>query len=68
MRAERANLLACIEYSTAYGRPTSAVQLTAAMAELLRLDGPWQQAAALHHAAANIARRNNDRPSEANAL
>ncbi|WP_157124918.1 ATP-binding protein [Nocardia pseudovaccinii] len=67
MRAERANLLACVEL-TAGRDPARMVALTAAMAGLLDREGPWTLAARLHHRAANTAHRLSDRLEEANAL
>ena len=67
MRAERSNLLACIE--RAADPPDSrAVLLTAAMAAFLFQEGPWQLAATLHEAAAGIAHHGGDRLGEANSL
>jgi DNA-binding SARP family transcriptional activator/tetratricopeptide (TPR) repeat protein len=68
MRAERANLLACISYATTAAQPQRIISLTAAMAAFLHQEGPWQQAAALHHAAVTIARHHGDRVGEASAL
>jgi DNA-binding SARP family transcriptional activator/tetratricopeptide (TPR) repeat protein len=68
MRAERASLLACISNATASGQPQRIIALTAAMAAFLYQEGPWQQAAALHQAAATTARRHGDRLGEASAL
>ncbi|WP_433367946.1 BTAD domain-containing putative transcriptional regulator [Actinoplanes sp. CA-142083] len=45
LRTERANLLACLAST---GEPARIVALTAGMAELLRRDGPWSAALALH--------------------
>lgn len=67
MRAERANLLACVEL-TADRDPARMVALTAAMAGLLDREGPWTLAARLHHRAANTANRLSDRLEEANAI
>ncbi|MEV6554345.1 tetratricopeptide repeat protein [Nocardia sp. NPDC051756] len=67
MRTERANLLACIEY-TATHDPTRMVELTAALAELLEREGPWSSALRLHQRAAAAADRIGDRLGQANAL
>ena len=40
-RAERANLLACLDDATRTGKHARVVALTAAIAALLREDGPW---------------------------
>jgi len=45
LRAERANLLACLAST---GEPTRIVALTAGIAELLRRDGPWSEALTRH--------------------
>jgi DNA-binding SARP family transcriptional activator/tetratricopeptide (TPR) repeat protein/transcriptional regulator with XRE-family HTH domain len=68
MRAERANLLACTGYATASAQPRRIIALTAAMAAFLYQEGPWQQAAALHQAAAATALHHGDRLGEASAL
>ncbi len=39
-RAERASLLACLDHATATGQHARVIALTAALAELLRSDGP----------------------------
>jgi tetratricopeptide (TPR) repeat protein len=67
-RAERANLLACLDYAAAtqeYGR---VIALTAGMAELLRHDGPWAEAIIRHDAALQAARHLSDRHGQADAL
>jgi len=70
MRAERANLLACIGHATtqAQPQPQRTIALTAALGAFLLQEGPWQQAALLHHAAATTASHLDDRLGEANAL
>jgi tetratricopeptide (TPR) repeat protein/transcriptional regulator with XRE-family HTH domain len=66
-RAERGNLVACLDLAgtAQHGR---VVGLTAGLAALLRLDGPWAEAITRHEAAAQAARDAGDRLSEANAL
>ena len=68
LNAERTNLLTCLGYATEHDLPVRVVGLTAAMADYLRLTGPWDLAIALHHTAANNAHRGGDRLGEANAL
>ena len=68
MRTERGNLLACIGYATTQAQPERMIALTSAMAAFLHQEGPWQQAALLHHAAATAACHLGDRLGEANAL
>jgi tetratricopeptide (TPR) repeat protein len=67
-RTERANLLACLDHATAAGEHARVVALTAALAALLRLDGPWAEAIARHESAVASARHVRDRLGEANAL
>jgi DNA-binding SARP family transcriptional activator len=67
-RAERANLLACLDHATRLGAHARVVGLTAAMAAVLRHDGPWADAIARHTAAAAAARRVGDRAGQAGAL
>jgi tetratricopeptide (TPR) repeat protein len=67
-RAERANLLACLDHATAAGEHDRVVALTGALAALLRLDGPWAEAIGRHTAAVASARRLGDRLGQANAL
>ena len=67
-RAERDSLLACLDQATAAGQHTRVVALTAAVASLLRLDGPWTTAITRHTAAVQAARHLGDRLAQANAL
>jgi tetratricopeptide (TPR) repeat protein/transcriptional regulator with XRE-family HTH domain len=66
-RAERANLLACLDHVTGTNRHAQVVALTAALSALLRLDGPWTDAITHHTASIQAARQLGDRLSEANA-
>lgn len=68
LRAERANLLACLDYAAGAGWPAQVVSLTTAMAALLRRDGPWPQAERLHAAAVQAARGLGDRAALARCL
>ena len=68
MQAERANLLACIGYAKTHAQPTRIIALTAALAAFLLQEGPWHQAATLHHTAATTAHDLGDRLGEAGAL
>jgi DNA-binding SARP family transcriptional activator len=65
IRHERANLMACLADAR---DPRVVVALTAGLAELLRRDGPWTEAIALHTAAAEAAHQIDDRLGYANAL
>ena len=47
-RAERASLLACLDHVTRAGQHARVIALTAAIAELLRRDGPWTDAITRH--------------------
>ena len=67
-RAERAGLLACLDHATAAGQHARVIALTAGLAGLLRLDGPWAEAITRQHAAIEAARQAGDRLSHANAL
>ncbi|MEU7141043.1 tetratricopeptide repeat protein [Nocardia sp. NPDC046473] len=67
MRNERANLLACIEY-TAQHDPARMVELTEVLAASLEREGPWSSAMDLHQRAAEAADRLGDRVGQANAL
>ncbi|TSB24568.1 tetratricopeptide repeat protein [Streptomyces benahoarensis] len=68
MHTERANLIACIHHTTATAHHSHATRLTAALASFLRLQGPWDEATALHQSAATAARHTHDRHGEAGAL
>ncbi|WP_405739166.1 tetratricopeptide repeat protein [Streptomyces sp. NBC_01525] len=68
MHTERANLIACIHHTTATAHHSHAIRLTAALASFLRLQGPWDEATALHQSAATAARHTHDRHGEAGAL
>ncbi|WP_433655412.1 ATP-binding protein [Nocardia sp. CA-128927] len=67
MRAERANMLACVEY-TADRDPARMVSLTEVLAALLEREGPWSSAIRLHRRAADAADRLGNRLDHANAL
>jgi tetratricopeptide (TPR) repeat protein len=67
-RAERANLLSCLDHATWGGQRARVVTLTAAIAALLRHDGPWTESITRHATAAQAARHLGDRLGEASAL
>jgi tetratricopeptide (TPR) repeat protein len=67
-RAERENLLACLDQATTAGQHARVIALTAATASLLRLDGPWAIAITRHAAACQAARHLGDQLTQANAL
>ena len=68
VRADRASLLACLDHAAATGHHTRVIALTAALAELLRRDGPLADAIIRHATAAQAAQRAGDRLGQANAL
>jgi DNA-binding SARP family transcriptional activator/Tfp pilus assembly protein PilF len=67
-RAERANLLACLDHATETGQHARVVALTAGLAGLLQQDGPWTDAVTRHGIAVRAANESGDRPGQANAL
>ena len=67
-RAERASLLACLDHATGTGQHARVIALTAALAGLLRRDGPWADAITRHTAAIQAARHLGDRLGQAGAL
>ena len=67
-RAERHNLLACLDYVTGTGQPARVTALTTGITGLLRRDGPWADAINRHAAAVQAARNFGDRFGEAGAL
>ena len=68
VRAERANLLACLDHVTGTGQHARTVALTAGVAGLLRHDGPWAEALVRHATAVRAAQNIGDRLGQANAL
>jgi tetratricopeptide (TPR) repeat protein/transcriptional regulator with XRE-family HTH domain len=67
-RTERANLLACLDHATRTGQHARVIALTAGLADLLSLDGPWDQAITRHATAVQATRHLGDRPGQASAL
>jgi DNA-binding SARP family transcriptional activator/tetratricopeptide (TPR) repeat protein len=67
-RAERANLLTCLDYAAGTGAHARVVALTAALAALLLHDGPWTDAISRHTTAVRAARQLGDRLGQAGAL
>jgi tetratricopeptide (TPR) repeat protein len=68
LRAERANLLACVAYIRQQTDHTRTVDITASLAPLLRLEGPWTEGIELHTHALTISRALGDRHAEARAI
>jgi tetratricopeptide (TPR) repeat protein/transcriptional regulator with XRE-family HTH domain len=67
-RAERANLLDCLDYAAGAGQHARVTALTAGLGGLLLQDGPWADAMARHMAAVQAARQLGDQLGQANAL
>jgi len=67
-RTERTNLLACLDHATRTGRHDRVIALTANVAALLRLDGPWADALARYATALRAAQHLGDRPGQARIL
>ena len=67
-RAERVSLIACLEYATRSGQHARVTAFAAAIASLLRQDGPWTDAITIHTTAVQAARHLGDRLDQANAL
>jgi DNA-binding SARP family transcriptional activator/tetratricopeptide (TPR) repeat protein len=67
-RAERANLLACLDHATAASWQPEVVALTVALSRLLQRDGPWPLAIRLHGAAVTAARQLADRTALARCI
>ena len=68
LRAERANLTACLRYAADHGLDARTVALSAGVANLLATDGPWPQAVAAQAAGAAAAARLGDQVGRARAL
>ena len=67
-RAERANLIACLDHATATRQHVRVTALTSGLAGLLRSDGPWAEAITRHTTAIQAARHLSDRLGQAGAL
>jgi class 3 adenylate cyclase/tetratricopeptide (TPR) repeat protein len=68
IRAERANLIACLDYAAGTGQHARIIALTAGLAAVLAGDGPWAEATTRHATAVRSARHLGDRPGQATAL
>jgi tetratricopeptide (TPR) repeat protein len=68
LRAERANLLACLDHATESGQSARVIAFTAALTTLLRQEVPWGEGIALHDTALRAARQSGDRLAEAYVL
>ena len=68
LRAERANLVACLGYAIDVGLAERIVALSAGLANLLRTEGPWPTGINVQAAAANAAARLGDPSGRARAL
>jgi tetratricopeptide (TPR) repeat protein len=67
-RTERANLLVYLDHATRTGQHARVVALTAAIAAILRQDGPWTDAITRHTTAVQAGRHLGDRAGEAGTL
>jgi DNA-binding SARP family transcriptional activator len=67
LRAERVNLAACLRYAVDGGLDARVVALSAGLANLLRIDGPWPKAAAAQATAVAAAERLGDKAGQARA-
>jgi tetratricopeptide (TPR) repeat protein/transcriptional regulator with XRE-family HTH domain len=67
-RAERSNLVACLDHATQSGQHSRVVSLTAGLSALLQRDGPWADAITRHISAIAAARAVGDRLGEAGVL
>jgi class 3 adenylate cyclase/tetratricopeptide (TPR) repeat protein len=68
VRAERANLMGCLDLATGTGQHARIIALTAGLAGLLRHDGPWAEALTRQASAVRAAQHLGDRPAQATAL
>lgn len=69
LRAERANLLACLAYATAEeDQSVRVVALSSGVASLLRIDGPWPEAIAVHSRALKAAEQLGDEAGRAGSF
>jgi tetratricopeptide (TPR) repeat protein len=68
LEAERPNLHAAAGHAAAAGQTLHAVQIPAAIGDLLLIHGHWDQAAALHRTALAAAKRAGDKAGQAGAL
>ena len=67
-RTERVNLLTCLDHATRTGQHARVIALTAAIAPLLRQDGPWTEASTRLATAMQAARHLGDRLGQARTL
>jgi tetratricopeptide (TPR) repeat protein/transcriptional regulator with XRE-family HTH domain len=68
LRAERASLLACLDYATGASLHARVIALTAGLAALLRHDGPWAEAIARHSTTLRSAQHLGDLLGQASEL
>ena len=68
LRAERASLLACLDYATGTSLHARVIALAVGLAALLRQDGPWAEAIARHSTALRSAQHLGDRHGQASEL
>jgi hypothetical protein len=65
LRADRASLLACLDYAADSGKHERVIALIADPARFLRHDGPWTDAISRHTAAIQAAQDLGDRLGQA---
>jgi tetratricopeptide (TPR) repeat protein/transcriptional regulator with XRE-family HTH domain len=68
VRAERANLVACLDHVTTTGQHARVIAITAGLAALLQNDGPWAEALTRQAAALRAAQQLGDLAAQANTL
>lgn len=68
LTAELPNLEAALRYAASHGRPACAIALSRALAEYLRVTGPWDMATDLHRLALEAATRTGDLDGQVAAL
>ena len=68
LRAERANLIACLQFAIHHEQNELTVAFVRGLSSLLRADGPWAEAIVAHTAAVAAAARTGDRHGQACAL
>jgi DNA-binding SARP family transcriptional activator len=68
LRAERANLEACLMLAAELGQDDRVVALARGLSKILRMDGPWARAREIHTQVLAAARRAGDPRGEAEVL
>jgi tetratricopeptide (TPR) repeat protein/transcriptional regulator with XRE-family HTH domain len=68
LRAERANLVTCLDLAASTGQHARVIALAAGLSEVMLRDGPWADAIAWHTAAIAAAEQLGNRLAQAGAL